>query len=243
MAAAPLRFRPPSAGLVPVIMSMIVAAVFVVVVMIAMVVMMAGMIMARMIVVAAMVMIMVVMAVTVMIVTVMIVAVMTVAMSGVVRMAAAGIGAALRIEGRFDLDHASAEPSHHLLNHMIPANAQAAAGDLRRQMAVAEMPGDPHHMLRILTADLDQRLRRSDHFDQPAVFQRQGVAAAERHRLLEVEQEVQAARPGHCHAPPVPIVEIENDRVGWALGPVAGRNDFDSADHGQSLTVSRPCRR
>ena len=45
-------------------------------------------------------------------------------------------------------------------------------------MPVAEMPGDPDQMLRIVAADLGQRLGRRDHLDQPAIFEHQRVATA-----------------------------------------------------------------
>src|SRR5689334_22838017 len=80
-------------------------------------------------------------------------------------MSATLIGAAFGIERRLDLDHAGAEPSDHGLDDMIAPDAQALAGNLRRQMTIAEMPGNAHQMLRITPADLDQRLRRGDDFD------------------------------------------------------------------------------
>jgi hypothetical protein len=42
------------------------------------------------------------------------------------------IGAAFGIERRLDRDHLGAEPLHHRLDHVIAANAQASAHDLRR---------------------------------------------------------------------------------------------------------------
>ena len=164
-------------------------------------------------------------------------------MPGLMRMAAAGIGPAFGIEWRFDLDDTGAQSAHHLLNHMIPADAQATAHDLSGQVAIAEVPGDPHQMLRIVTADFNQRLGRRHHLDKPSVFQHQGIAAAQRDRFLEIEQEVQAARPGHRHAPPVTVVEIEHDRICGLLFPVQRRDDLDGADHGRVLTGFRPCRR
>jgi hypothetical protein len=80
-----------------------------------------------------------------------------------VRMAAAGIGAAFGIERRFDLDHAGAEPFDHRLDDVIAPDTQALGRDLRRQMTVAEMPGDPNQMVRVGTPDFGQRLRRRDH--------------------------------------------------------------------------------
>jgi hypothetical protein len=114
------------------------------------------------------------MALMLMIVTVMLVVVMPV----IVRVPATGIGATLGIERRFDLDHAGAEAAHHLLDHVIAADPQALGRDLHRQMPVAEVPGDANEMHGVAAADLEQRLGRSDHLDQPAVLQHQGVATA-----------------------------------------------------------------
>ena len=74
---------------------------------------------------------------------------------------AAGIGAAFGIERRLDLDHAGAEPLHHRLDDVIAPDPQALGHDLRRQMAVAEMPGDPDQMQRIGAPDLDQQIGRA----------------------------------------------------------------------------------
>jgi len=135
------------------------------------------------------------------------------------RMAAAGIGAAFGIERRLDLDHARAEPLHHLLDHVIAPDTQTLGHDLRRQMTVAEMPGDPDQMVRIGAANFNQRLRRRDHFDQPAVVEHQCIAAAQRDGVFQIEQEFKPARSGHRHAPPVPVVEIEHDGIDWCLRP------------------------
>ena len=158
-------------------------------------------------------------------------------------MAAAGIGAAFGIERRLDLDHARAEPLHHRLDDVIAPDPQALGHDLRRQMAVAEMPGDPDQMMRIGAADLEQRLRRRDHLDQPAVVEHQRVAAAQRDRVFQIEQEFEPARAGHRHPPPVPVVEIEHDGIGRRLAPAMLAANLRRADHAASLTASRPCRR
>src|SRR5581483_917624 len=91
--------------------------------------------------------------------------------------------------------------------------------ELGRQMPVAEMPGDADQMMRIGALDLEQRLWRCHDLDQPAILQHQRVAAAQGDGVLEVEQEFQAARARHRHAPPVTVVEIEHDGVGRRLRP------------------------
>jgi hypothetical protein len=90
------------------------------------------------------------------------------AFSGV-GMAAAGIGAAFGIERRFDLDHARPQPLHHRLDDMIAPDPQALGHNLRRQVTVAKVPGDPNQMLRVVAADLGQRLRCCNDLDQPVV--------------------------------------------------------------------------
>ena len=74
---------------------------------------------------------------------------------GLGRVGMTGIGAAFGIERRLDLDDARAEPLHHRLDDVVAADAQALWHDLRRQMAIAEMPGDANQVRRIAAADFD----------------------------------------------------------------------------------------
>jgi hypothetical protein len=121
---------------------------------------------------------------------------------------------ALGIERRLDLDDARTQSLYHRLDDVIPADAQAFWHDLRRQMAVAKMPGNPNQMKGIGAPDLKQRLGGRHHLDQPAIFQHQRITAAQRDGVFQIEQEFQPARPRHRHPPPVPVVEIEHDRIG-----------------------------
>ena len=148
-----------------------------------------------------------------------------------VGMAVAGIGAAFGIERRFDLDHACAEPLHHGLDDMIAPDAQGLGHDLRRQMAVAEMPGDPNQMLRVVAADLRQRLWRRHDLDQPAILEHQRVTAPQRDRVFQIEQELKPARARHRHASAVTIVEIEHDGIGRRLAPAMRPANLRGADH------------
>ena len=132
----------------------------------------------------------------------------------------ASIGAALGIEWRLDLDDAGAEPLHHRFDDVVAADAQALWHDLRRQMTVAEMPGDPNQMQRILPSNFEQRLGGGNHLDQPAVFQHQGIAAAQGRGIFQIEQEFEPARARHRHSPPVSVVEIKHDGVSGRLMPV-----------------------
>ncbi|MHC2672905.1 hypothetical protein ACVI1J_005068 [Bradyrhizobium diazoefficiens] len=165
----------------------------------------------------------------------MIVVVMAVIMMRMVivamRMTGVGIGATFRIEWRLDLDDTRAEALHHGLDDVVAADAQGFGHDLRRQMTIAEVPADADEVVRIAAADLEQRLGRRNHFDQPAVLQHQRVAAAQRNGVLQVEQEFEPPRPRHRHAAAVPIVEIEHDRVHWCFGEAVLSPNLRRPDH------------
>lgn len=105
------------------------------------------------------------------------------------------------------------------------------------------MPADTDEMMRIAAADLEQRLGRRDHFDQPPVLQHQRIAAAERDGILQVEQELETARPRHRHAAAVPIVEIEHDRIRRRFRETVLSPNLRRPDHRHVLRASRPCRR
>ena len=99
-------------------------------------------------------------------------------------------------------------------------------------MAVAEMPGNANQMQWIGAADFDQRLRGRHHLDQATVFQHQGIAAAQRDGVFQVEQEFEPACARHRHPPPVPIVEIEHHGIGGGFRPATLALNACCADHG-----------
>ena len=177
-------------------------------------------------------MIMLAMRMTVMIVaaTPMAVIMMGMIMMGV-RLMRGRIGATFGIERRLDLDDTGAETLHHLLDHMIAADAQTFRHDLCRQMAIAEMPGETHEMTGIGAANLDQRLGCSHHLHTATVFQHQGIAAAQGDGVFQIEQEFQSARSRHHHAAAMAIVEVENDGVDGRFNPVVLADDGSRADH------------
>jgi len=179
-------------------------------------------------------MIVVVMIVVAMLVVMMVVVIMMVVIAVVMRGVIMGrlrIRTALRIERRLDLDDARAQPLHHRLDDVIPADAQSLRHDLGRQMAVTEMPGDADQMQGIGASDFEQRFGGRHHLDQPSIFQHQRIAAAQRDGVFEIEQEFQPAGARHRHPTPVPVVEIEHDGIGRGLRPAMLAQDFGRADH------------
>ena len=149
-----------------------------------------------------------------------------------------GIRAAFGIERRLDLDDAGAEPRHHRLDDVVAANPQALRHDLRRQMAIAEMPGDANQILRIGATDFQKQLGRRYDLNQSSVLEHQSVAATQCDRTLEVKQEFKPARARHRHPPAMTIVEIEHDRIGRRLTPAMGTANLRGADHAALFLIN-----
>jgi hypothetical protein len=149
----------------------------------------------------------------------------------IMRIMGGGIGPAFGVERRLDLDDAGAQPLHHLLDDVIAADAQTPARDLRRQMPIAKMPGDPHQMRGIRAPDLDERLGCGDHLDQPAILQHQRVAAAEGYGVLQIKQEFEAARTRHRHPPAMAVVEIKHHGIGRRFDPPILPPNLRRPDH------------
>src|SRR5262245_40239275 len=160
----------------------------------------------------------------------------TVAMAGIVIVLA--VGAALGIEGCPDLAHLGAQAFQHVDDDMVVADQDAALVDLRRQVAVAEMPGETRDGGGVAAAHLDQVLLGGAHLDEAALLQPEAIAAVQHDGLDEIEQEVEAAVAQHAQAAAVAIVEQERDGVAaLARRPVAGADDFGGAFHGYELAV------
>lgn len=137
----------------------------------------------------------------------------------------------IRLERRLDMHHLRAERLHHLLEHMIPADADRLEKDFRRGMPIAQMIGEPHHQARIGRANLRKLLRRGDDFDQPPIFQHQRIAATNVNRLWQVEQEFRAAHAGHRHPAAMTFLVIEHHAVGGFRLPCAFCGNEVRSDH------------
>jgi hypothetical protein len=136
-------------------------------------------------------------------------------------MSGPGIGAALRLERRFDLKQFRAKAAQHILDDMIAPDAELPARDLNRQMTIAEVPGYAREILRLVAADLRQGLRRGHDFDKAAIFQHQGIAMAQDQGLGKIEQKGKPMHGLHHDAAAVTRIVIEHHRVSGALAPRA----------------------
>ena len=103
-------------------------------------------------------------------------------------MRGAGIGADFRVERRLEPGDPAAEPRHHLGDDMVGADAQPLAGDLQRQMPVAEMPGDAQQIGRTVGRDLEDRLGGGAHPQIAAAVEFETVALDQVMRPRQIEQ-------------------------------------------------------
>ncbi len=166
------------------------------------------------------------MVVTVMVMT-MIVMMMAVRLRGFFR-----VGPAFRIERRFDARNFRAEFHHQFFQHMIAADADAVAQNLRGYMAVAEMPCDAREMMRVACSDFRNRFAGGNDANHAAVFELQAVAIPQHHGFREIEQEHGVARAAHRDAAAMPAIMWQLDTVGLGcLIPLAGGEHFGGADH------------
>src|ERR1700740_2331209 len=59
------------------------------------------------------------------------------------------VGAAFGLESSLDFVQCGSKTMQHFFNHVIGPDTQGIFVDLRREMAVSKMPGEPHQLLMI----------------------------------------------------------------------------------------------
>jgi hypothetical protein len=143
------------------------------------------------------------------------------------------IGAALRLERSFHHRHGGAETARHLLQHAVASDADAVGQQLRRDVAIAEMPGEAGEVMGVACNDLRHRLFRRDYRNDAAIIELQAVAVLKMSRLSEVQQEGHIPLPAHGDAAAVAAIMRQHHTVGGARRiPGAGGKDLIGADHG-----------
>ena len=152
----------------------------------------------------------------------------------------------LWVKRRIDRRDRSAKACRHLLQHVIAPDADPVADDLHVGVAVAEMPSELHQRQRCPDGHLSQGLGLAGNQHDPAIVEHDAVAIAQRHGLVEVQQEFCSALALEHNAAAVPVARIEHDkvgRVGWipeagaANGPAALHGCLPSAHNGANKVV------
>lgn len=128
-------------------------------------------------------------------------------------MSGAGIGTDFRIEGSLEASDSAAEAGHHIGDDVIGANAESLPGDLKRQMPVAQMPGDPQQICPISCLDLENWLWRSAHADKATGIQLEAVPVCQMMCSGEIEEKALAGVGGKPDTAAVPVEISEGYRI------------------------------
>jgi len=121
------------------------------------------------------------------------------------------INASFGLKWSLEFRQLRAGADQHLLDRMIRAYAEDRGPDLRWYMAVAELPGKPRKLLRVVMVRLHNRLRRRVHGDPASVSEAQAIAAGHDHGVRQIEQNSLAMIRSQPDAVADARLEIERD--------------------------------
>jgi hypothetical protein len=124
------------------------------------------------------------------------------------------IGAMHRLEACDHLADGSAEPFEHRSDDMIALDQYPGFVDLRRQVAVPEMPGEMAERASRTGRHLVELLLRRHDRDAAAILQYEPIAIGEEHRLGQIDHDRLALIGGDELAAQVAGGMVEAERAG-----------------------------
>jgi hypothetical protein len=134
----------------------------------------------------------------------------------------AAIGTAFRLKRRLDMMYRTAQPDDHRLDDMVGPDAQPILTHLRRQMPIAQMPGDAYELMPIAGRDLDQRFARRLDSDPIPGIELKAVAVGQSDGTRQIQQDRTALVQIEAQSPAMPLVEGQGDTAdGLAYRPGA----------------------
>jgi len=146
----------------------------------------------------------------------------------------ADMGTALRLERALDGGRRAALPAHELGDRRVVLHVESVGRDLHQTMLAAEVPGKAGQAQGILGPDLEKRLGRRLHLNEPAVLEPQGIAVVDSGFHVEIDQDLGPALGSQGSLTAVACLVIEGDRIDDAVGLHGGLAD-DGGDAGHGL--------
>ena len=113
------------------------------------------------------------------------------------------------------------------LKKPVPLDPWGRGHDLHRHMAIAQMPGQAHQLMRIAGANFGQGFGTCHHFHQASVIQPQGIAAAQAGCFMQVQCKCQPAQASQRKEGMVALGEIQDNRIGSRFVPATLGLDRD----------------
>jgi hypothetical protein len=141
-----------------------------------------------------------------------------------VMMIVAPVRAAFGLKRSFDLSENCAEAGKHRFDHMVRPDTESFMSNLRRQMAIAEMPCEAHKLARIFMPYLDNRLCGSLNHEPPSVVKLHTISISHGDSLWKIEKDILALIRREPNPAPMARIEIERDSACCSfLRPMPGR--------------------
>jgi hypothetical protein len=141
-----------------------------------------------------------------------------------VMMIVAPVRAAFGLKRSFDLSESCAEAGKHRFDHMVRPDTESFMSNLRRQMAIAEMPCESHKLARIFMPRLDNRLCGSLNHEPPSVVKLHTISISHGDSLWKIEKDILALIRREPNPAPMARIEIERDSACCSfLWPMPGR--------------------
>ena len=139
------------------------------------------------------------------------------------------VRAAFGLERSLNLSENCPEAGKHVFDHMVGPDTEGFMSNLRRQMAIAEMPCESHKLARIFMPRLDNRLSGSLNHEPPSVVKLHTISISHGDSLWKIEKDILALIRRQPNPAPMARIEIECDSVcGIFLRPIPGRSMNES---------------
>lgn len=88
----------------------------------------------------------------------------------------AAVRSAFGLKGRFNLQQVGSKATEHVLDHVIGPDKKEILSNLRRKVAISQMPGEPCQLMAIRVPDLDKWFGSGSDHDPTAVIELQPIA-------------------------------------------------------------------
>jgi hypothetical protein len=131
----------------------------------------------------------------------------------VMMVAVSAIGAPFRLKRGMDLCKIRSETTEHVFDDMVGSNAEDVVSNLRRQMAISQMPGKACKLVRIFVPDFDNGFGGGLDSEPSPVFQLQAVPIGHGNRFAKIEKNLFALIGSQANAAPMAGVEIQRERT------------------------------
>jgi hypothetical protein len=120
----------------------------------------------------------------------------------------------------------------HLLDHMVGPYTEGFMSNLRRQMAIAEMPRKAHKLARFVMPYLDNGLCGRLNHKPPPIVKLHTISISHGDGFRKIEKDILALIRREPNPAPMSCLEIEGEGAcGMFLRPIPGRTMYESRVH------------